>query len=231
MDPARRRQMLADAREHLKFVCRLCQIQADAGRYYIHEHPHQATSWQETCVLDVQRRTRGQRLVFDMCEYGMTTVTPDGETLPVRKTTGLLTNVPAAAAVHLSNRCQGNHRHGVLVGHIAGVGRRTALAQVYPVMLVRAVLKAVATHKMCDENRMFLLAAADSDENQPGHGLHVQVPPEGEEFVEHHAGFDDVDCKPLNPKEIRTARQEELEYYRSMQAFEVVPTSQCISRI
>ena len=37
--------------------------------------------------------------------------------------------------------------------------------------------------------------------------------------------FDDVNGSPLDPVEVRKARQEELKYYREMEAFEIVPTS------
>ena len=34
---------------HLRFTMMLCQEQANAGRYFIHEHPETARSWSEEC--------------------------------------------------------------------------------------------------------------------------------------------------------------------------------------
>ena len=38
---------------HIKFVMEHYQLQAAAGRYFLHEHPAQASSWEE----DVVRKT------------------------------------------------------------------------------------------------------------------------------------------------------------------------------
>ena len=35
--------------EHLEFVCDLYREQMRHGRYFLHEHPAYATSWQEPC--------------------------------------------------------------------------------------------------------------------------------------------------------------------------------------
>ena len=42
-DVQRRR---AEGELHVSFCCELYRLQADAGRYYLHEHPASAASWQ-----------------------------------------------------------------------------------------------------------------------------------------------------------------------------------------
>ena len=38
---------------HLEFVCKLYKLQHEAGRLFLHEHPRQADSWEEACILRV----------------------------------------------------------------------------------------------------------------------------------------------------------------------------------
>ena len=38
---------------HIRFVCELCQMQMDAGRYFLQEHPATATSWSEACIQNI----------------------------------------------------------------------------------------------------------------------------------------------------------------------------------
>ena len=43
----------AKAVKHMEFVRRLYRKQVEAGRYFLHEHPAQATSWNLPCVSEV----------------------------------------------------------------------------------------------------------------------------------------------------------------------------------
>ena len=47
MGPVRYEEMLRQARIHFEFCASLYQIQADQGRYFLHEHPASASSWKE----------------------------------------------------------------------------------------------------------------------------------------------------------------------------------------
>lgn len=40
-------------RAHLEFCAKLDVIQWKAGRYFLHEHPAEASSWQEGCIQQV----------------------------------------------------------------------------------------------------------------------------------------------------------------------------------
>ena len=73
MSPEEVQTRYAYARRHLEFSTRLYKMQIDAGKYFLHEHPHVATSWQEQCI----RRIIGQhgvvKVVGDQCMYGLKT--------------------------------------------------------------------------------------------------------------------------------------------------------------
>ena len=49
-DPADVRREYLSAMIHLRFVCELYNMQMQQGRYFVHEHPHAATSWREECI-------------------------------------------------------------------------------------------------------------------------------------------------------------------------------------
>ena len=45
-DPKVFAKKVTAAKEHIKFCLELYETQRNAGRYFLHEHPHTATSWQ-----------------------------------------------------------------------------------------------------------------------------------------------------------------------------------------
>ena len=74
----------------MRVCCELYKLQAGAGRYVLHEHPANATSWQ---LADVQKtlETNGvQRVVGDQCQYGQETE----EGNPVKTPIGCFSNSP-----------------------------------------------------------------------------------------------------------------------------------------
>ena len=42
--------MLEHGRTHQQFVCELYAIQHQGNRYFLHEHPASAPSWNEECI-------------------------------------------------------------------------------------------------------------------------------------------------------------------------------------
>ena len=48
MDPERRKRALQEGINHLNFCCNLYTLQDSEGRYFLHEHPQSASSWQST---------------------------------------------------------------------------------------------------------------------------------------------------------------------------------------
>ena len=135
-----RERRMDQARIHLRFVCGLHLLQHRAGRYFIHEHPRSASSWEEPCVQEVRRKTGAVLTNLDQCMYGLTRKV-GMEEIPVRKATTLMSNM-AAVQVTLRDRCDGRHRHAALDG-----GHRTRKAQEYPGKLCEAIVRAIKLQK------------------------------------------------------------------------------------
>ena len=101
----RRRQLMKEARTLLSFACTVHKRQHSQGRLFIHEHPSTANSWSEQSIQDVLKLPGVRKVTLDMCCFGLTTQTPNGEEL-VRKTTCLLTN-SGIIAKHIEKAMQG----------------------------------------------------------------------------------------------------------------------------
>jgi hypothetical protein len=82
-DPADVRREYLRAMIHLRFVCELYDMQMQEGRYFLHEHPHAATSWQEPCVQSILANDGVETVVMEQCQYGQ----EDEHGAPIRKST------------------------------------------------------------------------------------------------------------------------------------------------
>ena len=120
---------------HIRFAIKIDRMQADAGRWFLHEHPNSASSWKLPEMLELMNQLGIQRTVAHMCRYGMKASDSMGSGR-VKKPTGFLTNSEFLRD-HLSNKCLGGHRHIQLMG-----GKARA-CQVYPDKLCRAMLKGI----------------------------------------------------------------------------------------
>ena len=91
-DPAIVRRELECAKDHMRWVMKLCATQVREGRYFPFEHPMTATSWFMPEVEKVARN-EVQRVKLDMCAFGMISKDEDGTGLvkasnPVPATSG-----------------------------------------------------------------------------------------------------------------------------------------------
>ena len=86
---------------HLHFVCELYRDQVAAGRYFLHEHPETASSWDERCVKEVCGLPGVDKVVGDQCQFGQ-----EYNHEPIRKATGWMSNSSETLKV-LSLRCTG----------------------------------------------------------------------------------------------------------------------------
>ena len=129
MDPSEEERRLAYGRKHFEFCTKLYDIQWRAGRYFLHEHPAEASSWHEKCISNLLQRHGVARVNGDLCQYGMTT-TAEGVTGPARKRTGFLTNFPCIAQ-QLSKRCP-NKLGKYVHQHIRLESGPKKAAQIYP---------------------------------------------------------------------------------------------------
>ncbi|CAK0811643.1 unnamed protein product [Prorocentrum cordatum] len=133
---------MEEARHHLKVAVDAYWRQLrKPGRYFLHEHPWSARSWNEDIVKELVAHPGVFTVKGPMCRWGMKLTNPrSGQEEFARKETGWVTNHPG-----LARRLQGTcsnvdgraewHRHITLVGGIA------RFAKVYPPKLVEAVLE------------------------------------------------------------------------------------------
>ena len=142
MSPEKWDRMRKHGKKHLRFACELYKMQHDSGRYFIHEHPATANSWDEPCVQQVMRLKGVVTVKSHMCCFGMTSVDADGEGL-VKKPTSYMTNAPLVAE-ELEMCCTGDHCHVKLVGG------RAAKAAIYPPQLCEAILRGLKRQLISD---------------------------------------------------------------------------------
>ena len=79
-------------------------MQNKAGKYFVHEHPHTATSWNMLEMIAVTQLDGVRVITVDMCAFGMTATDEKGREGPVKKTTIIVTNSPELATI-LERRC------------------------------------------------------------------------------------------------------------------------------
>ena len=122
----------------MAFVCELYREQLSQGRYFLHEHPQSASSWQLECVQEVWEWPGVDCTVCDQCQYGH----EDGDGNPVKKGTRWMSNSPETLE-QLSRRCHGAlpQCSGAKGGqHMQVSGRLSREAAVYPLALCKAIL-------------------------------------------------------------------------------------------
>ena len=135
---------LAAGRMHLAWMCRMYLKQIAAGRLFLHEHPANATSWNEPCVREVLRADGVARITADQCQLGQQT--DAGE--PLRKPTGFMANCPEILD-RLHRRCTG--RGGVCSRPQGGThqlcnGKKARRAAIFQRELCEAVLIGLKTY-------------------------------------------------------------------------------------
>ncbi len=59
-------------------------MQMKGNRYFLHESPDQAASWQRPCVIELLKDERVERIVGDQCQFGQQSHLGD----PIKKPTG-----------------------------------------------------------------------------------------------------------------------------------------------
>ena len=67
----KRRQQYNEAVEHMKFVFELYQLQVREGRWFIHEHPKESTSWKLKEVSSLRKVEGVFDVETDQCMYGL----------------------------------------------------------------------------------------------------------------------------------------------------------------
>lgn len=223
------------ADEHIAFCLKLYKLQDLAGRYYLHEHPQSATSWN----LDIMKKfidtLQPYKVTADQCQYGL--ITRDGEkTGPAKKPTSFMTN-SWHIAQKLQKRCDGSHQH------IRLEAGRPKAAAIYPQGLCEAILAGLRNQLVHDASGLAAtkllsyeevediakdaidLSKCVEDQHTPGEADEILLK---ETYAirqkdGHVAATDDVTGAQLDPELVRQARELEIEWFRKKQVYTKVP--------
>ena len=230
MDPETVRQMLEEGRAHLRFACSLYRRQIANGKFFLHEHPATAMSWKEEEVDALARLPFVHLVTAHQCQYGL--VTPSdadrSKMVPALKPTKFLTN-SLVMSEQLQKKCDGSHSHQHLTGG------RCKDAAFYPLPLVRAILKGIALQAALnvrsinsEEEKMKVFAMplptthpVPKEEFGPPHYSSVPKVNGGKmPIVYDESNFkprylDEYTGEVLAPHLIRTAIEDELDYFNS----------------
>jgi hypothetical protein len=137
---------------HLRFMATLYAEQMAHNRYFLHEHPEFATSWETECIQEIMDHPQVQRVRGDQCQYGQQVRYGHRQGSPVLKPTGFMSNGQEILN-ELGLRCTGHRgecsrRHGGRHEQCAGrVARDSAR---YPDGLCRAILKGMVKQLKAD---------------------------------------------------------------------------------
>ena len=144
-DPEIVKKEVRAAEEHIRFCVLLYKMQIEKKRYFIHEHPAGASSWQMKEMIELAMMPGVDITTFDMCCFGMM-ATQDGMEGPVRKRTKVASN---SREVHkrMNKKCPNDTGEGERHVHVVLEGGRTKNAQVYPKQFCRAICEAIAAEK------------------------------------------------------------------------------------
>ena len=136
-----REQRLAASMVLFEFSLLIMRIQLLAGRTFVLEHPHGATSWKHPQVQDALRRFPGTDFAdFDFCMFGMVSKI---QRVPVKKPTRLMTNCKHIYSRFAGVRCDGSHDH-IMCCDSEGGEKRSKYAQYYPRPFCACVAKCCA---------------------------------------------------------------------------------------
>ncbi len=235
-----RRRVAGDV--HLAFVCELYNLQMAGGRYFLHENPDKATSWERECMQKIMQDERVHRSVGDQCQYGQQSYLGD----PVKKPTGWLSNAPEILKA-ISRRCRGRggecaRRAGGR--HATASGRIAREAAVYPFRLCRAILQGCRAQLIKDgklQDGIFGLQGIFEEDRALYFDQVTGEMLEGEELraaervfavqQQTHESFrDSVTGQPLRADLVRAARKLELEYFEAKGVWERRPRSEALAR-
>ncbi len=192
---------------HLEFVCELYRDQIEDGRFFLHEHPEGAGSWEAEPISQLLLVPGVERVTADQCQYGQQVNFGTYKGRPVKKPTGFMSNAPHLL-VRLSRRCAGRGgectrraggRHATASGKIAKEAAK------YTRQLCRAIV-----HGMTDE--MYFRGIWKRGEV----GLHAVTDEDVPSQVPNGCSgryHDDLTGQPLRDELVVKARAKELQYF------------------
>ena len=90
--------------KHLEFVAQLYREQIEGGRFFLHEHPEHASSWEVEAIKRILEIPGVSWVGADQCVYGQEVQFGEHCGQPIKKPTGLMSNAPMLLK-RLSLRC------------------------------------------------------------------------------------------------------------------------------
>ncbi len=203
-------------------------MQLDAGRYFLHEQPLWATSWQLATVEELMQRTGVVRVRADQCQLGAEIKSGPHKGDPSMNPTGFMTNAPVIARA-LSVTCTGTDGRCSRSGggqHRLCSGRHARDAAVYPRTLCRTILRGVRDQLREDnvlKDGCFGVQAPDEDSEVE---RNLRGPAQG------YSGQyrDDLTGQVLKDALVKEARANELEFFYSKNVWLKIPKREVHAR-
>ena len=190
----------------MRFICEIYEYQVNAGRYFVHEHPWHADSWNLNCVNKVKYMPGVQTARCDQCMMGLRTNalgTLNGDaSMHAMKPTCFMSNSSEVIRV-LSVRCDNSHEHQALVQ-----GRAKAAGK-YPRELCDAICEGILSQ----------IEKNNEEENDMMDTLMAEMRDDFDESDMNELYWDDVHGKALDTRLVREAREKEIGYLRKMKVY------------
>jgi len=206
-------------RQHLRTSIKFYRKQYDAGRYFLHEHPFSATSWQDEEMVALQRLPGVYTVDGPMCRFDLEVNAPGRGTGVCYKRTKWVTNSRKLAEA-LDGWCT-NQTGGPYHVHMQLIGGIAHQAAAYPPKLVKAVLTALKAQMLEDGS----ISDMDLKTGGPVPSKPVVEPwaetPECWEEIEKF--FDNISGEELPTQLVKEARKIEIDWCRSLPLYTKVP--------
>ena len=210
--PEEKKKIMDEARLHLRFTMELYHLQLSEGRYFIHEHPAYASSWDEDCTRQIMELAGTQIVLADQCRHGMKDRATGN---PVKKPTKYMSNAPEVLK-ELGKLCRGGK--GVCGNgrpHQPCSGRTAKEAGIFPLKLCRTILKGMKKQMEHDGRKEHSETGVNclwERELQPT----MSVEKDSEEY------YDDVTGQPLIKELVLEARAKEMAFFENKKVLQKV---------
>ena len=227
-------EMMTKAKVHMDFVCSLYKLQLDGGRYFLHEHPATATSWELPCIKEILYRDGVDITVGDQCQYGQKN--KFGE--PLKKSTKWMSNSREVLR-SLGKRCKGKGGKCSAGGtHGQCLGEAAKQAAVYPFKLCKAILEGFRNQLRVDRNMMAgvygLCCDVEADlilQEQCEEWFNMRISEEINAVQGQPQYRDAITGQPMIPELVKAARAKELEYFASKGVWHYRPRSEALEKM
>ena len=215
------------------------------GRYFLHEHPWSATSWQLECLMGLLRLLEVVEVRVDQCAYCLESKDSLGRGLAL-KPTRCVTNAPLLAH-RLQARCSNILGTATLHRHVQVLCGRAREAAIYLPRMCQAFVKGILQQKQADRSgvvpvaKIYLdrlsrgeegLLKQDSDKVHEADGAEMSILGDRSGLIDWYRShpdeleaWDDVSGTALDPRRVVEARALEMDFFKRLGVYEKVPRS------